>query len=101
MINDIFKLELLVKEISIQTFVDNRGNLSVLELSKECGFEVKRIYYLYNFKKKSIRGSHAHKNLKQCIICLKGSAKIYFYKGDKNQKVHYLNKPNKAIIIKG
>ena len=90
----------LVKEILVKTVADKRGNLSVLELSKECGFAVKRIYYLYNFKK-TIRGSHAHKNLKQCIICLNGSAKIYFHKGDKNQKMYHLNKPNKAILIHG
>ena len=90
----------LVKEILVKTFTDKRGKLSVLELSKECGFTVKRIYYLYDFKK-TIRGSHAHKNLKQCIICLKGSAKIYFNKGDKNQEIYHLNKPNKAILIHG
>jgi dTDP-4-amino-4,6-dideoxygalactose transaminase len=90
----------LVKEILIKTFTDKRGKLSVVELSKECGFTVKRIYYLYDFKK-TIRGSHAHKNLKQCIICLNGSAKIYFHKGDKNQKVYHLNKPNKAILVHG
>ncbi len=90
----------LVKEILVKTVADKRGKLSALELSKECGFTVKRIYYLYNFKK-TIRGSHAHKNLKQCIICLNGSAKIYFHKGDKNQKIFHLNKPNKAILIHG
>lgn len=90
----------LVKEISVKTIADKRGKLSALELSKECGFVVKRIYYLYDFKK-NIRGSHAHKNLKQCIICLKGSAKIYFHKGDKNQKIYHLNKPNKGILIHG
>ena len=90
----------LVKEILVKTVADKRGKLSVLELSKECGFIVKRIYYLYNFKK-TIRGSHSHKNLKQCIICLNGSAKIYFHKGKKDQKMYHLNKPNKAILIHG
>ena len=95
------KSDILIKEISIKTFTDKRGKLSVLEVSKECGFTVKRFYYLYNFKKKSTRGSHAHKNLKQCIICLNGSAKVYFNKGDKNQEIYHLNKPNKAILIQG
>jgi len=95
------KSDFLVKEISVKTFADKRGKLSVLEVSKECGFAVKRFYYLYNFKKKSTRGSHAHKNLKQCIICLNGSAKVYFNKGDKNQEIYHLNKPNKAIVIQG
>jgi dTDP-4-dehydrorhamnose 3,5-epimerase-like enzyme len=95
------KSDILIKEISIKTFTDKRGKLSVLEVSKECGFVVKRFYYLYNFKKKSTRGSHAHKNLKQCIICLNGSAKVYFNKGDKNQEIYHLNKPNKAILIQG
>jgi dTDP-4-dehydrorhamnose 3,5-epimerase-like enzyme len=87
-----------VKEILVKTVTDKRGKLSVLELSKECGFTVKRIYYLYDFKK-TIRGSHAHKNLKQCIICLSGSAKIYFHKGHKNQKTYHLNKPNKIVLF--
>lgn len=90
----------LVKEIFVKTFTDKRGKLSVLELSKKYGFVVKRIYYLYDFKK-TARGSHAHKNLKQCIICLAGSAKVYFEKGDKNKKIYHLNKPNKALLIQG
>ena len=86
--------------IKIPSFSDHRGKLSFLNVEKICGFLVKRVYYLYNLKKNQARGSHAHKNLKQCIICLKGKAEIYFNKGEKNEKKYFLDSPDKGVLIK-
>ena len=86
--------------IKIPTFSDTRGNLSFINIEKICGFLVKRVYYLYNLKKNKPRGSHAHKNLKQCLICLKGKAVVYFDKGVNNEKKYILDSPDKGLLIK-
>jgi len=87
------------KIIKIPTFLDSRGNLSTVNIRKNCGFLVKRIYYLYNLKKNMPRGSHAHKNLKQLLICIKGKTVVYFNKGTKKEIKYILNSPEKGLLI--
>ena len=89
-----------IKKINIKTFADRRGKLSVLEIGNQLNFNIKRIYYLYELKKFLTRGQHAHKDLKQCIICLNGAIEISLDTGKKKTK-HYLSKPNQAILLSG
>jgi dTDP-4-amino-4,6-dideoxygalactose transaminase len=89
----------ITKVIKIPTFLDSRGNLSAINIRKKCGFLVKRIYYLYNLKKNKPRGSHAHKNLKQLLICVKGKVIVYFNKREKSETKYILNSPNKGLLI--
>jgi len=56
----------------IKNFSDDRGELNFFENNEIKNFEIKRIYYIYNNTNNSQRGFHAHKNLKQLAICLKG-----------------------------
>jgi dTDP-4-dehydrorhamnose 3,5-epimerase-like enzyme len=44
------------------------------------------------------RGFHAHKCLKQMLICVHGSCKILLDDGSEKQEV-LLDKPNKGLII--
>ena len=61
-------------------------------------FEVKRIYYLYDIKNKSIRGEHAHKDLYQVIIGLNEGLKIKIDDGQ-NMKTYNLDNPNQGLLI--
>ena len=55
---------------NLKTINSNNSSLSVLE-DIDCGFDFKRVYLLHNFKKKTTRGCHYHKDNRQMIICLK------------------------------
>jgi dTDP-4-dehydrorhamnose 3,5-epimerase-like enzyme len=61
-----------IKFIKLQSFGDDRGALVALEQGRNIPFEIKRVYYLFDTKKDVIRGMHAHKDLKQVVIALKG-----------------------------
>jgi hypothetical protein len=63
----------MAKIFKIPTYTNNKGSLSVIE--KIIPFRIKRVYYLYNFKKKN-RGQHKHKKNKQFLICLFGNVVI-------------------------
>jgi dTDP-4-amino-4,6-dideoxygalactose transaminase len=89
-----------IKKIKIKTFSDARGKLSALEISKQYKFNVKRIYYLHDLNTKFRRGQHAHKDLKQCIICINGAIKINFDTGKKKIS-HNLSHANEAILVEG
>lgn len=77
---------------------DDRGSLIALEELKEIPFKVKRVYYIFDTKKGVIRGNHAHKSLKQVLICVKGSVKVKC-EYESSIKEFYLDKPNVGLYI--
>lgn len=81
--------------ISLKTFTDGRGNLTVIE--KVIPFDIKRIFYIYGVDA-SERGSHRHKKTVQAAVCLVGSCSIYNNNG-KKEDVFVLNNPSKCLIL--
>ena len=77
---------------------DERGQLIALEGNREIPFDIKRVYYIYDTKKGVRRGFHAHKNLKQILICIKGSCKIHIDDGTETKEI-LLNCPEKGLYL--
>jgi dTDP-4-dehydrorhamnose 3,5-epimerase-like enzyme len=81
--------------IDLKTFIDKRGNLTVIE--KTIPFEIKRIFYIYGVDD-SLRGGHRHKTTIQAAICLRGSCRIYNNDGEV-ENYCVLDKPSKCLIL--
>lgn len=77
---------------------DDRGQLVALEAQKEIPFEIKRVYYIYDTLAGVRRGFHAHKKLKQLLICVSGSCKILLDDGT-DKEIVTLDKPYEGIFI--
>lgn len=77
---------------------DERGQLVALEEFKDIPFKIKRVYYIYDTLPNVIRGYHAHKNLKQILICVHGSCKIKLDNG-KEKEIVTLEKPNEGLFV--
>jgi len=60
-------------KVESETYSDTRGVLNVIELPEKLVFECKRIYYISEVPANSIRGAHAHKNLRQFFFAISGS----------------------------
>jgi len=87
-----------IKTVEFEEHGDYRGTLIALEQMKNVPFEIKRVYYMYNTVPGVRRGFHAHKQLKQILICVKGSCKILLDDGKEKVEVS-LDEPNKGLII--
>ena len=81
--------------IDLQTFTDNRGNLTVIE--KVLPFDIKRIFYIYGVDD-SERGGHRHKKTIQAAICLQGSCKIS-NNDNVSKREFILDSPGKCLIL--
>lgn len=89
----------LVKKIDFPPLGDERGNLVALEASVGAvPFEIKRVYYLFNTKSGVVRGRHAHKELEQIAICVKGSCRFVLDDGTDKEEV-LLNSSTKGLLI--
>lgn len=77
---------------------DDRGTLVSVEQMKNLPFEIKRCYYMYDTKPGVRRGFHAHKALKQVLLCVHGSCKVLLDNG-KEKEIVTLDRPNIGLII--
>ncbi|YCH29286.1 FdtA/QdtA family cupin domain-containing protein [Erwinia sp. D4-22] len=87
-----------VNLIPLQTHGDERGSLVALEDTKNIPFIIRRVYYMFNTKEGVTRGYHAHHNLKQVAIAVKGSCKFILDDGEERKEV-ILNNPTEGLLI--
>ena len=92
-----------VQRINLVTKGDERGRLIALEaLSEQMPFEVKRAYYIFDTTPGTVRGKHAHRVLRQMLICVSGSCVIRCDKGDSSGPVDYLlDWPDQGLLLEG
>jgi len=77
---------------------DPRGNLTFIEQNNHIPFDIKRIFYVYDVPTAESRGSHAHYDLHQFLICLSGSLDVDLDDGFDKKTVH-LNRPWQGLYI--
>ena len=88
------------KLVDFKTLGDERGSLIAIEQGYNAPFEIKRVYYIFDTKKRVERGFHAHINLKQLAIAVKGSCTFILEDGDKREEIKLTN-PNQGLFIEG
>ncbi|AZL54727.1 FdtA/QdtA family cupin domain-containing protein [Aliarcobacter cryaerophilus] len=79
---------------------DERGSLIAIEQGYNTSFELKRVYYIFDTKDGVERGFHAHINLKQIAIAVKGSCTFVLDNGKKREEIK-LDNPNQGLYIEG
>lgn len=87
-----------IKLIDLQTHGDDRGSLVAIEEQVNIPFTIKRVYYIFDTLEGVRRGFHAHKDLKQIAIVLKGSCKFMLDDGKERTEI-LLNNPAQGLSI--
>lgn len=87
-----------IKLIQLQKLGDDRGALVALEDQKNVPFPIRRVYYLFATKPNVRRGLHAHHNLKQMIIAVRGSCRFLLDNGSERVEL-LLDNPAQGLII--
>lgn len=88
----------LGKVIDFKVMGDDRGNLVSLEGNKNIPFEIKRVYYIFDNAPGVERGFHAHKNLKQVVVCMNGSCTFVLDNGIEREEI-VLNDRTKGLLV--
>jgi len=86
--------------VNFKTLGDDRGSLIAIEEGYNAPFEIKRVYYIFDTQEGVERGFHAHINLKQMAIVVKGSCTFVIDNGQTKEEVE-LNSPNQGLLIEG
>lgn len=92
-----------IERVKLTSLGDVRGQLIAIEgLSLQLPFEVKRVYYIFDTTPGTVRGMHAHKKLKQLLVCVSGSCVIKCDRGNGSNPLEYvLDWPDQGLLIEG
>lgn len=77
---------------------DLRGNLSVGEIGKNLPFEPQRYFVVFDVPSREVRGEHAHKQLHQFLVCLRGECSLVVDDGAHREELH-LNSPSVGVHL--
>jgi dTDP-4-dehydrorhamnose 3,5-epimerase-like enzyme len=92
------ELQHLIKHIPISRFIDDRGQLSVLEPELGLPFTVRRLYWISGVPENESRGKHGHKELEQVFVCLMGSFSLMISNGSQSETV-LLSEKSDAVYV--
>ena len=84
--------------ILMPTITDLRGNLTFGEYGKELPFIPKRYFIVFDVPSKDVRGEHAHRDLHQLLVCVKGSCCVALDDGVNRDRV-VLDTPAKGLYL--
>lgn len=84
--------------VELQKFTDTRGKLSIVEGNKDIGFDIKRVFYVYDLPGTTVRGDHAHRNLEQFVVAIHGSFDVTVDDAFGTFRYH-LDDPNQGLYI--
>ena len=90
---------MLAKEVMFDVHGGGDGYLVALEGGQGVvPFDVKRVYYIYDVGAGLRRGFHAHKKLKQLLVCVSGSC-VVDLDNTFERKSFVLDRPDKGLLI--
>lgn len=84
--------------IELPKFLDERGNLSVIEEMKEIPFKIERAYWIYDVPGGESRGGHAYKENTEFIVAMSGSFDVHLDDGKKKNTFH-LNRSYYGLFV--
>ncbi|EOW6722052.1 FdtA/QdtA family cupin domain-containing protein [Cronobacter dublinensis] len=87
-----------IQIIPLQKHGDARGSLIALEEQKNVPFSIKRVYYMFDTQEGVRRGFHAHRQLMQLAVAVRGSCKFLLDDGV-SQEVISLDDPSQGLLI--
>jgi dTDP-4-dehydrorhamnose 3,5-epimerase-like enzyme len=88
----------LINWIPVTELGDLRGSLVSFEGAKTVPFHIERVYCVFETKKGVSRGFHAHKKLKQLIVCITGKCRIVLDNGTIREDV-WLDSPANGLLV--
>lgn len=87
-----------IKVVELPRFLDERGNLSVIEEEKDVPFKIQRSYWIYDVPGGEHRGGHAYKQNCEFIVALSGSFDVILDDG-KERKTFSLNRSYYGLYV--
>lgn len=87
-----------VRYLQLPIIPDIRGSLTFAEYGQYLDFLPKRFFLVYDVLSRELRGEHAHKQLHQFLVCVKGSMTVMVEDGIRREE-YELNTPGASLHV--
>lgn len=87
-----------IERVQLQQHGDDRGMLVALEKDRNVPFDIRRVYYMFATRSEVHRGQHAHRNLNQLAVTVRGSVTFLLDDGSGPVEV-VLDDPSRGLLI--
>lgn len=84
--------------IQLPKFLDDRGNLSVIENQRNIPFDIERTYWIYDVPGGEKRGGHAYTNASEFVVAISGSFDVVLNDGENELRFH-LNRSYYGLYV--
>jgi len=84
--------------VDVPTITDELGSLGVVEGSAPFPFPIERVYFIHSVAPGAVRGSHAHKALRQLIVAVSGSFTVTLDDG-RETSAWPLDTPTVGLVV--
>jgi hypothetical protein len=88
----------LCRIVELPRITDPRGNLTFIEGGRHVGFDIRRVYYLYDVPGGASRAGHGHRKLHQLMIAMSGSFDVKLDDGE-GKRTYHLNRSHYGLYI--
>lgn len=77
---------------------DLRGRLSFGEIGEQLPFTPNRYFVVFDVPTEEVRGEHAHRELEQLLVCIKGSVSVVLDDGTRRAEIR-LDGPDRGLYV--
>lgn len=88
-----------IEQVQLQTHGDHGGMLIALEQERNVPFNIRRVYYVFSTCRGIRRGCHAHRNLTQLAVAVRGSVTFLLDDGSGNPEEVVLDDPAHGLLL--
>lgn len=87
-----------VRLLRFPLIAEPRGSLSYGQYDEQLPFIPKRYFIVFDVPASEVRGNHAHRQVSQALVCVKGSCVVAFDDGQVRDEV-VLDHPDRGVYI--
>lgn len=84
--------------IPMPVIKDLRGRLSFGEIDAQLPFAPKRYFVVFDVPSEEVRGEHAHRELEELLVCIKGSVSVVLDDGTRRAEIR-LDSPDRGLYV--
>ena len=87
-----------VRVVELTVYRDTRGALTYAQVPDQLPFVAVRFFLLYDLEMEHTRGSHAHRELEQFLVCVRGVCRVELDDGHERQSL-VLDQPGRGVYV--
>ena len=87
-----------VELLTLPSVRDLRGVLVFGEIEQHIPFTPRRFFVIYDVPSREVRGEHAHKELEELLVCLRGSVAVVLNDGERRAQIT-LESPTSGLYV--